>query len=70
MIRLTKPMSSAETRREKSSEVDALMRCHDWTFADACQLVVLSPSQYTPGERLIEWIPTPEDIERLKPMRV
>ncbi len=60
---------SAETRREKSSEVDALIRCHGWTFADACQLVVILPIQYLPGSAKIEWIPTPDDIERMKPSR-
>ncbi len=59
----------AVMHRDKSSEVDALIRCHGLEFDDACRLVVILPSEYVPGSPALEWLPTPEIIERMKPAR-
>lgn len=49
-------------RRQKSAEVDAMMRLHGLSFTDACRKVALSPTNYICGEPPIEWLPSPEQI--------
>ena len=49
-------------RRQKSAEVDALMRLHGYSFSKACRRVALDPRNYISGEPPIVWLPSPEQI--------
>ena len=49
-------------RRQKSAEVDALMRLHGYSFSNACRKVALDPRNYISGEPPIVWLPSPEQI--------
>ncbi len=51
--------------KEKSSEVDALMRLYGVLFDRACQYVCLNPKDYRAGCSHIDWLPSPSLIDQL-----
>ena len=58
----SKKFELESVRRQKSAEVDAMMRLHHLSFTDACQNVALDPANYIQGEPAIGWLPSPEQI--------
>ncbi len=49
----------------KSQEVEGLMRLHGFSFADACELVVLDARRYSPGGfQKLSHIPSPRCIAK------
>jgi hypothetical protein len=56
--------------REKSTEAEALMRIHGLSLKEACAVVGLDPERYWGTDAPLNWLPTPDDIERLtRPLR-
>ncbi len=47
----------------KSGEVDSIVRHHRLTFAAACEMVVLTESDYIHNTPAIGWVPTPDQIQ-------
>lgn len=48
--------------RERSSEVDAFVRCHGLSFDEACELAGIRKCDYLIGCDLIDWLPLPDMI--------
>lgn len=59
-----------ESKRQKSTEVEAMLRLHGMSLKDACELVGLPPGYYRGADFPLEWLPTPKEIETmLRPLR-
>ena len=59
-----------ESTRQKSTEVEAMLRLHGMSLEDACDLVGLPPRHYRGADFPLEWLPTPSEIEAmLRPLR-
>lgn len=63
MIEAGEDMQTVDTIMQQCAEVDALQRCHGWTFEAACELCGLEPRYYVPNCPKIAYIPTPDDID-------
>ena len=59
-----------ESTRQKSTEAEALQRLHGMTLREACELVCLPLRMYRGADVPLDWLPTPNEIERLvEPLR-
>lgn len=60
----------SDSLRQKSTEVEALKRLHNYTLIDACLVVGLDPLDYRGPDVPLEWLPSPEVIESMvRPFR-
>lgn len=60
----------SDSRRQKSTEAEALHRLHGLSVEEACELVCLPLELYRGADVPMDWLPAPHDIEKMvQPLR-